>query len=413
MLPLVSLLFGRRHPHLQEEKRRVFGALFSSSISMAAPFLSPHFTRRGRSGHATTLPICFYQFLTLYLENTSMFRRSISFTAFGMMALWLCATLLSGWLAPQAALAQEAQASRFNPNRPVLAFYYSWYNPSDWNAAHMSDLPEQKYRSGDQATIDHQLSQAAGAGITGFISSWWGRGTPTDKHFGVLLKQSVPLEQKQHVHFASSLYIETDTSAFSSFSKMVDNLRYVRDHYTKDAHFFHWQGKPVLFFWDPLGQGRTLNEWRSLRQKVDPNHQMLWSAETVDTTLLDVFDGIHLFSAGYWGILHHTMPAVDQGFRAKVDAYNRAHHTHKIWAAGVLPGYDDTRVPGRTNSYVVPRNHGQTYAQSWQAAISSKPDWVTITSYNEWFEGAQIEPSVHYHHFYLDLTHKFATQWHG
>ena len=77
---------------------------------------------------------------------------------------------------------------------------------------------------------------------------------------------------------------------------------------------------------------------------------MIWSAEGTDSSVLSVFDGIHLFSAGYWGILNGDMAAVDQGLRSKIDASNSAHHAQKIWAAGVLPGYDDTRVPGRTGA---------------------------------------------------------------
>jgi glycosyl hydrolase family 99 len=128
---------------------------------------------------------------------------------------------------------------------------------------------------------------------------------------------------------------------------------------------------------------------------------------------LSVFDGIHLFSAGYWGILGSDMPAVDQGFRSKIDAYNSAHHSQKIWAAGVLPGYDDTRVPGRSGTYVVQRKDGATYRASWTAAISSNPDWITITTFNEWFEGAMIEPSEHYGSLYLDLTRQYARLWQG
>jgi len=46
-------------------------------------------------------------------------------------------------------------------------------------------------------------------------------------------------------------------------------------------------------------------------------------------------------------------------------------------------------------------------------ALASNPEWITITTFNEWFEGAMIEPSVHYGNQYLDLTRHFATQWHG
>ena len=34
-----------------------------------------------------------------------------------------------------------------------------------------------------------------------------------------------------------------------------------------------------------------------------------------------------------------------------------------------------------------------TYDGMWRTAIRAKPDLVTITSYNEWHEGTQIEPA--------------------
>ena len=298
-----------------------------------------------------------------------------------------------------------------NPNHPVLAFYYMWYTPSTWCLCTMSDLPTVQYNSGDTATIARQVNWAANAGLTGYISSWWGPGSATDVNFGKLLAYSATLQQQTGYHFTSTIYFESDAPQLNSSSNMVAGLNYVISHYANSPYFFHWHGKPVIFFWDPLGGGRTLSTWASIRGQVDPHNAMIWSAEGVDTSMLSVFDGIHLFSAGYWGIQHNDMSAVDQGFRAKIDAYNSANHTQKIWAAGVLPGYNDTRVPGRTGTYIVARNNGATYSESWQGAIASNPDWITITSFNEWFEGSMLEPSVTYGNLYLNLTAQFTRQW--
>ena len=84
--------------------------------------------------------------------------------------------------------------SFINPNRPVLAFYYMWYAPSDWCSCHMSDLPTIQYTSSDETTIARQVSWAANVGITGFISSWWGPGDKTDSNFAKLLASSATLE---------------------------------------------------------------------------------------------------------------------------------------------------------------------------------------------------------------------------
>jgi putative SOS response-associated peptidase YedK len=129
--------------------------------------------------------------------------------------------------------------------------------------------------------------------------------------------------------------------------------------------------------------------------------------------LLSVFDGIHLFSGAYWGIQHNDMNSVDQGFRTQINAYNQAHKTQKIWVAGVVPGFNDTKVPGRKNTVVVARNNGAAYRSSWTGAIASSPDWITITSFNEWFEGSMIEPSKTYSDLYMNMTQQYTKQWRG
>jgi hypothetical protein len=303
---------------------------------------------------------------------------------------------------------EKISSTYIAPQRPVLAFYYSWYQSKDWCRCHMPDLPVASYKSADDATIDRQVHQAAHAGISGFVSSWWGVGDQTNSNFGKLLRHAATLEKQTGYHFASSIYFEGDSPHLQGTKDIVNNLRYLLKTYGNSAYFLHWQGKPVLFFWKPLINGRTISTWASIRQQVDPNNQSIWSAEGANINLLNVFDGIHLFSAGYWGLLNGNMNVIDQQFRDRVDYYNSVNHTQKIWAAGVMPGYNDTLVPGRIGTFIVPRNSGETYATSWQAAIDSMPDWITITSFNEWFEGAMIEPGISYGNFYLQMTQRYS-----
>jgi hypothetical protein len=313
---------------------------------------------------------------------------------------------------PTSTVASSATAPRSaGIPRPVLAFDYMWYHHSDWSLSKMADLPTIQYNSSDDDTIDRQITSAANAGITGFISSWWGPDDQTDQNFVKLLAHSKTLESQLHRHFASTIYFEGDAPRLKSVASIVNSLRYLHSHYMHNPYFFHWHGKPVIFFWKPLDNGRTLKQWAAIRQQVDAHHQMIWSAEGVNLGLLNVFDGIHLFSAGYWGLVNGNMTEVDQSYRNSINDYNRAHKTQKIWAAGVEPGYDDTHVAGRSFAYRLLRQNGKTYATSWLAAIASNPDWITITSFNEWFEGAMIEPSVTYGHQYLDLTQQFIRQW--
>ena len=109
--------------------------------------------------------------------------------------------------------------------KPVLAFYYPWYNSKTWCLCTMSDLPTIKYNSADEATIERQVSMAAHAGITGFISSWWGQGDQTDSNFAKVLAYSATLEQTTHLLFASTIYFESDTPALRGESAIVKQLR--------------------------------------------------------------------------------------------------------------------------------------------------------------------------------------------
>ncbi len=54
-----------------------------------------------------------------------------------------------------------------------------------------------------------------------------------------------------------------------------------------------------------------------------------------------------------------------------------------------------------------------TIARSWQAAIGSAPDWIVITSFNEWPEGTYIEASQAYGTKYLELTAQWSSAFRG
>jgi hypothetical protein len=69
-----------------------------------------------------------------------------------------------------------------------------------------------------------------------------------------------------------------------------------------------------------------------------------------------------------------------------------AHARRLACLPSVGPGYDARR--GSDDPHVKPRRNGATYDAMWRAAISSGADQVTITSFNEWHEGTQIEPAA-------------------
>jgi len=64
----------------------------------------------------------------------------------------------------------------------------------------------------------------------------------------------------------------------------------------------------------------------------------------------------------------------------------------------------------RNPGFVVSRERGthRTYDLLWRAALGSAPDWVLITSFNEWHEGTEIEPGVEYRGEFIRRTREWV-----
>ena len=88
-----------------------------------------------------------------------------------------------------------------------------------------------------------------------------------------------------------------------------------------------------------------------------------------------------------------------------------AHLYNKLYAATVIPGYDDVII--RDPGIIVPRNGLQTYDLLWQSAIQASADWILITSFNEWHEGTEIETSLEHSDLYLNRTRYWTNIFHA
>lgn len=95
-----------------------------------------------------------------------------------------------------------------------------------------------------------------------------------------------------------------------------------------------------------------------------------------------------------------------------------------LFSPSVGPGYIDTTVRPWNFANTRHRRHGHYYEVAWRAALASQPNFISITSFNEWHEGTQIEPAepkrtenFHYldyepeePYFYLDLTNYWISK---
>jgi hypothetical protein len=298
----------------------------------------------------------------------------------------------------------------------VLALYYPWYDYNTWDKGQTSDLPREPYASAEPSTIARQVAWAHGAGIDVLVSAWFGLkdGNPTETNFKQLLSSA------QANGMRAALLLETDSNEFyPNRATMVQALRQFLDVHASHPAYLRVDGKPVILVWHPIGiyggngqrieqkNAATVDAWASLIGEVDPQHRALWIAEGDFFELLRVFDGVFPYSVAWSPDPANQLASYGQAVRQR----STALAARKIWAATAMPGYDDTRIVGRPGTLKVGRQDGAYYEKTFQGAIASRPDWVVITSFNEWLEGTQIEPSATYGDRYLDLTRTLTARF--
>ncbi len=304
-----------------------------------------------------------------------------------LLLLLVIAIFIAAVALPSAAAAQPPL---------VLAFYYDWYDANTWKPNRVADLPATPYASSDPAAMARQIQQARGAGIDAFVVSWWGAGNPTDTNLATLL------DQARAANFQIAVDFEVTSPFYNSKTAVINSLKNLLATRAQHPAYLRVNGKPVIFFWRE--QRFTPDEWNDIRNTVDPNHQSLWIAEGVKEQLpyLNVFDGFHLYSIA-WA---PDVAAELQKWSPRVRSYG----ADKIWVATVMPGADNSKSP-EAGKVIRDRRNGDFYRETWRAAFSTNPDWIIITSWNEWVEGTMIEPSVTYGNLYLDITRGFAAQF--
>ena len=298
-----------------------------------------------------------------------------------------------------------ATPARAQAPRLVLAFYYAWYDAHSWGPDRVPDMPIEPYVSAERATIERHVREARSAGIDALVLSWLGpEGNPTEVNFRTLLD----VAQQQGLRV--TVDVECSSAFMPDWAALSAGMAHLAQVHARHPAFLRSGANqaPTVFFWR---QGRyPIEQWAALRDRLDPERAMIWIAEGDDPAWLAVFDGLHLYSVTW---PENTNPEnTAQKMRARVDAYNAAHGTRRLWVATAMPGYDDTRVAGREQTFSWPRSPAY-YQRTWHAAIASAPEMVVVTSYNEWPEGTMIEPSVSYGRTYLDLTAQMAGLFKG
>jgi len=284
----------------------------------------------------------------------------------------------------------------------VWAFYYPWYHVDDWSSPILRDRPADPYSSDDREAIARHIDQAQAAGIDGFISSWWGPGDYTDRNLRLLL------DAAEERDFQVTIYFETMGGEGPLDPETIRSwLAYLISSHGDHPAFFKVNGKPLVVIW--VSGAVPLDTWESVFSALRADGlEATFLAGNYDLANLEVFDGLHEYGVFNIPDLAETLRETGKGvgyYSLLADGMEP-----KLWAATVQPGYDDRLIPGR-EGLVQDRENGEFYRSTWESALGSDPDWIFITTWNEWWEHTHIEPSEEFGDLYLRLTREYAVQW--
>ena len=309
-----------------------------------------------------------------------------------------------------------AQAGRHysEVSHQVLAFYYPWYGTPQrhghwvhWGNVNTNshDISASRhypakgaYDSYDPSIIDWQIKLAKDHGITGFIASWWGKGSYEDGALPVILESAAKQE------FKISVYWETAPGkGREQIDRSVSDLAWVLTRYGTNSAFLKVGDKPVIFVYGRVMGEVPLAETRAIAG------DFLLIADGYQKDYARLFDGVHTYNIA--GSVAGKDPAALAGAIAPqfTNAVKLARASGRISCLTVIPGYDDTKI--RKPGLDVERWDGRVYRALWEEAMRAKPDWVLITSWNEWHEGSEIEPSLELGDKYIRLTGEYAPRF--
>jgi len=254
----------------------------------------------------------------------------------------------------------------------IAIFYYPWYgNPARDGGWEHWLLPDAStgdvassfyparglYSSSNASVVRDQMREIAAAGVQEVVSSWWGWGSAEDVRLPLIVREAN----------ADGLSVAVHLEPYPG--RTIDTVEADIDH-------LRTLGITRIFVYRPFDI--SVSDWASLRDR-EPGIELYAQTTLPGQAAAAKFDGVYTYDVLLWGGNMFSRYCA------------QAHRVGLSCLPSVGPGYDATHATADLR--VKPRRDGATYDAMWRSAISSSADGVTITSYNEWHEGTQIEPA--------------------
>jgi hypothetical protein len=286
------------------------------------------------------------------------------------------------------AVTPHDELARGDNRKLTLAFAYPWFG-SSYNDSKLTEKPAQPRSWFNADGVLSMTQQAKANGIDGFVMSYGGEGAN-----GASLDRLLAAAKSTGSVVAP--YLET-ASAVSQAGRLGNKQALVEEwlrsalQRSSNPAFLRLRGTPVVFVYQM--EKLSVVQWTNVRNNLTASGiKVVLVGDATAAGYQGVMGGIHAYAATD-DIATLTSRSEYASVLQRGAALFDPRITPPLTVATVSPGYDDRKTRGLSNP-VVYRDGGKRYDQTWDAALAGSPDWVVVTSWNEWYEDTSIEPGT-------------------
>jgi glycoprotein endo-alpha-1,2-mannosidase len=258
-------------------------------------------------------------------------------------------------------------------SQEVAIFYYPWYsNPArdgrwaHWyverNGSPVLATPYYPrrglYSSSSPRIVEAHMAEIRTAGVDTVVVSWWGTSSPEADRLALVREAA----RRHRLNVA----IHLEPYAGRTPTRAAQDIARLRADGYADFYVYDAEREPA-------------REWAEALGTLDEGVRVFGHTALVGRAKASGFHGLYTYDVLTWR---------GRTFRRLC---RQARAVGLLCAPSVGPGFD-ARLATSLDE-VRPRLHGATYDAMWRHALAAQADLVTITSYNEWQEGTQIEPA--------------------
>lgn len=297
----------------------------------------------------------------------------------------------------------EAEQARHDPNqkladgrRDIASVYYPLIGP---------------YSSTDRAVIRYHLATMKAAGIQGLFIDWQTPGSAMDKPIPAILDEAQKLGLKVAICYEEKTdfvwpEVRHPRSRADIVANTVSDLKYILSNYAHRPAYMTRNGSPVLFQFNGSGTGKfgdnyfTPAEWDQIMAQLP--EKFVFGRQGLEPE--------YSSSAQFRFIWCVFRPEQADQFAAAARRMVDAGQA-QFFMNSICPGFDDTGVWGWGGGpRVTPRRGTAALMETFQHALSGKPEIVQIVTWNDFNEGTVIEPTRDFGFQYLDAIATWYAQ---